>query len=127
MTKRRQLLNLSIFLTIIGVGVFGSLLLTEYVIKNPSSQDLIQDFGVIGLFIISFVAGLNLLVPVPAATFVPVFTAGGMSLPLIISILVVGTMAANLLAYVAGRYGGKYAKSKYPGLQKKIRESISSS
>lgn len=120
MTKRRQLFNLSMFLGLIAAGVFGSLFLTEYVLQNPASQDLIRDFGISGLFILSFVSGLNLLLPVPAATFAPIFSAGGMSLPTIIFVLVLGTMSANLLSYVAGRYGGKFTRSRYPELQQKM-------
>jgi membrane protein DedA with SNARE-associated domain len=33
---------------------------------------------------------------------------------------VIGTMAANLFSYVAGRYGGKVVKSHYPSLQQKL-------
>lgn len=119
MTKRR-LFNLTMFLGLLALGVFGSLLLTEHVIANPAYHEHIQQFGFVGVLFISFVAGLNLFLPVPAATFVPVFTAGGMTLPSIIIFLIIGTMAANLFSYVAGRYGGKVVKSHYPELQQKM-------
>lgn len=121
MTKRRQLFNLTIFLSLIAISVVGSFALTEYVIDTPASQTLIQDFGYISIILLSFVAGLNLLLPVPAATFVPVFTAAGLGLPAIIICLVTGTMAANMLSYVAGRYGGKFTRSRYPNIQKKLQ------
>lgn len=108
------------FLGLLSLGIFGSLLLTEFVLANPDYQTLIQQFGFAGVLLISFVAGLNLFLPIPAATFVPVFTAGGMSLPFVIILLVIGTMAANLFSYVAGRYGGKVVRSHYPELQQKI-------
>jgi membrane protein YqaA with SNARE-associated domain len=108
------------FLGLLSLGIFGSLLLTQFVIASPDYQTLIQKFGFMGVLLISFVAGLNLFLPVPAATFVPVFTAGGMGLPSIIFFLVVGTMAANLFSYVAGRYGGKVVRSHYPELQQKM-------
>ncbi len=120
MIKRRQLFNLTVFLSLLTASVFGSLFLTEHVITTPNAQGFIQNFGVVGLFILSFISGLNLLLPVPAATFTPIFTAGGMSLPTVIIILVFGTMAANLLSYVAGRYGGKFTRSRYPDLQRKM-------
>lgn len=119
MTKRRAF-NLMMFLGLLSLGIFGSLLLTQYVIANPTHHELIQKFGFLGVLFISFVAGLNLFLPVPAATFVPVFTAGGMGLPSIILFLIIGTMAANLFSYVAGRYGGKVVKSHYPEIQQKM-------
>jgi membrane protein YqaA with SNARE-associated domain len=117
---RRRIVNLVIFLSLITVGVFGSLVITEFVIANPEYQAMIQEFGFLGVLLISFVAGLNLFLPLPAATFVPVFTAGGMSLPSVIFFLIVGTMAANLFAYTAGHYGGKVAKIHYPAFQEKM-------
>lgn len=117
---RRRIFNLTMFLGLLALGIFGSLLLTEYVIANPAHHEPIQRFGFVGVLFISFVAGLNLFLPVPAATFVPVFAAGGMTLPSIIIFLIIGTMAANLFSYVAGRYGGKVVKSHYPELQQKM-------
>jgi membrane protein DedA with SNARE-associated domain len=43
-----------------------------------------------------------------------------MSLFSIITLLIIGTMAANIFSYVAGRYGGKVVKSHYPELQQKM-------
>lgn len=94
--------------------------LSQHVSSNEASQQLIQNFGYIGIFAISFIAGLNLFIPIPAATFVPVFTAGGISLFEIIVFLVIGTMAANLLSYFLGIYGGKISNAHYPELQKKL-------
>lgn len=119
MTSRR-VFNLVMFLGLLALGIFGSLLMTEFVIANPDYQSLIQKFGFLGVLLISFVAGLNIFLPVPAATFVPVFTAGGMGLPLIILLLVIGTMVANLFSYVAGRYGSRVVQSHYPALQEKM-------
>lgn len=120
MTKRKKVLNLAVFLVVLAGGLFASLWLTQYVQNDDVSQKLIQEFGHIGILIISFIAGLNALVPVPAATFVPIFTAGGISLPMVIALLIVGTMAANLLTYAIGRYGGEITKSHYPNVQQKL-------
>ncbi len=102
------------------LGIGGSLLLTTYVINDTSSQALIQEFGYLGVFIISFIAGLNFIIPIPAATFVPVFTAGGLSLPVIISLLTLGTLCAGLLAYAFGHLSHNLANTHYPNLQAKL-------
>ncbi len=120
MTKRKKAFNVFLFLLILGGGLTASFFLSQYVASNNGSQVLIQEFGHVGILLISFIAGLNLFIPIPAATFVPVFTAGGISLFEIIVLLVVGTMAANLLSYFLGRYGGKITHTHYPELQKKL-------
>ena len=120
MTKRQRILKLSFLLSLIVIVVIGALALTEYVMLNAEAQTFVGQFGYVGILLVSFVAGLNLLVPIPAATFVPIFAAGGIPLPIIVALLVIGTMSANLLAYVAGYYGGKLTKTKYPELQKKL-------
>lgn len=120
MTRRKKVFNIILFLGLISAALFGSFLLAEYIATDLSSRELIQDYGYFGILLVSFVAGLNMFVPIPAATFVPVFTAGGISLPEIILFLVIGTMAANLLSYYLGYYGGTITKSHYPNLQKKL-------
>lgn len=120
MKRHRKVLNLLFFLGLITVALFASFLLAEYIAHDHSSRELIQEYGYFGILLVSFVAGLNLFVPIPAATFVPVFTAAGISLFEIIILLIVGTMAANLLSFYLGRYGGTVATTHYPEIQKKL-------
>jgi uncharacterized membrane protein YdjX (TVP38/TMEM64 family) len=120
MTKRKKALNLIFFISILWAGFFISFWLAEYVSNNAISQQIIQEFGHASILIISFIAGLNALVPIPAATFVPIFTEGGISLSVVILLLIIGTMAANLVSFLIGVYGGKITKSHYPKLQNKM-------
>jgi membrane protein YqaA with SNARE-associated domain len=62
-------------------------------------------FGPISIVLLAYVSGLDLIVPMPAVAFVPVFTAAHFSLPLIVSLMVIGTVLADLTAYVLGYYG----------------------
>lgn len=120
MKRHRKVFNLLFFIGLICAALFASFLLAEYIATDHSSRELIQEYGYFGILLVSFVAGLNLFVPIPAATFVPVFTAAGISLFEIIVLLVIGTMAANLLSFYLGRYGGSLAKNNYPEIQKKL-------
>jgi membrane protein DedA with SNARE-associated domain len=120
MSKKKKVFHLVLFFSVLVVALFVSFLLTQYVIGNDSSKVLIQDYGHISIIFISFIAGINALIPIPAATFVPVFTAGGISLPMIIFLLVVGTMLANLISFAIGQYGGNITKTHYPHIQKKL-------
>lgn len=120
MTKRKKALNVFLFLFILAGGLTVTFFLSQHVANSDTSQLLIQQYGYIGILAVSFIAGLNLFIPIPAATFVPIFTAGGISLFEIIVLLVIGTMAANLLSYFLGLYGGKITTTHYPELQKKL-------
>lgn len=123
MTKLIVVNKIFHFLILISVivAIFSiSLFLTHHVTNDSGAQLLVQQFGYFGVLLISFIAGLNLIVPVPAATFVPVFTAGGIPLPIIILLLVIGTMSANLLSYFIGKLGHSFTSTHYPKIQKRI-------
>ncbi len=73
-----------------------------------------QEFGYLGVVITAFIAGLNAIVPVPAGSFVPIFVAAGLAMPLIIVALVIGTMLADLLAFYIGMKGRELTIEDYP-------------
>ncbi len=120
MTTKKKTLNAIIFLALLGGTLYLSLLLTKYVAQDSTATALIQDFGPIGILVISFFAGLNALVPIPAATFIPIFTAGGISLPFATLLLIIGTLCADMVSYAIGIYGSKIATVRYPNLQQKL-------
>ena len=116
----KKIAHLTIILLIITLLLSLSIYLTKYVANDLAAQLFVQDFGYIGVLLISFIAGLNLFIPVPAATFIPIFTAGGISLLTAIPLLIIGTMTANLLSYVVGRLGNQFTRLHYPRIQQKI-------
>lgn len=120
-SKTKKVLHFTFLTGMILAFLYLSLSLTEFVNEDDDWQLLIQDFGYIGIIILSFIAGLNIIIPVPAATFTSVFTAGGISLPMVITLLVIGTMLANFFAYGLGRLGHRFTKSHYPRLEGRIR------
>lgn len=120
MTKKKKIIRFVLFLFLISVILFASLFLTQYVSDNDHAQQIVQNYGHVSILIISLISGLNILVPVPAATFVPIFTAGGISLLMVIILLVAGTLAADVIAYITGRLGSKVTSSHYPDFQRKL-------
>lgn len=91
------------FGTIFVVALFiSAVLFAGYIETNENVQALISSFGPLGILVVSFVGGLNLIVPVPATAFIPVFSAAGFSLSLIIFIIVIGTTIADLVAFYVG-------------------------
>lgn len=93
----------TIFGLIFVIALFvGAIFFASYVENNENIKSLISSFGPLGIFIVAFIGGLNLFVPVPATAFIPIFSSAGFSLPLIISILVIGTTIADLLSFYIG-------------------------
>lgn len=103
----------SVLLLVTLTGVFH---LAQFIVEDTTAQTLVQNFGYWGVLLVSYIAGLNAIVPVPAGSFVPIFVAGGLAMPLIITMLVIGTFLADMTAYFAGLLGRKIATNKYPRL-----------
>lgn len=94
-------------LNIVLVVLFFSLAvwLSSYISDSIAAQQIVNDFGYLGIVITAFFGGLNFIIPVPASTFVPVFISSGLTLFGIITSLVIGTSIADLLAYGVAFFG----------------------
>ncbi len=118
-TTKKIVHSLTLLIAIVAIMGF-SLFLTQYVTTDTESQLLVQQYGYLGVLIISFITGLSFISPVPAATFTPIFTAAGIPLFVAIILAVIGTTAANFVSYYIGRLGHEFTNTNYPKLQAKI-------
>lgn len=103
-----------------GLLSYGSFLFASSLSENQTATDFILSYGYLGVFILAIIGGLNLFVPIPAATFVPIFTEAGLFLPLIVVFLVIGTTIADLIGYWLGTVGRDFAKVSRPKLVKRL-------
>jgi membrane protein DedA with SNARE-associated domain len=103
-------LVLLLFLLIFSLALFAA----SYLEGRPDLQSTIAGFGYPGILLIAIIAGLNVLVPVPAASLVPVFTTAGLYLPFIILCLTLGTVIADYIGFRFGRFSSTHVRSKYP-------------
>jgi len=94
---------------ILAIFFFG-FLAADAIQDNEILTEYIASFGYAGILLTGFIAGLNLIVPISATAFAPLFLTTGFSLPEIILWLVIGTTAADLLAYYLGTLGKGYVK-----------------
>lgn len=108
----------------LGAAILAIILLAFYaadhVANSAAAQDLVEQFGILGIFVIAFISGLNLVVPIHAAAFTPIFSAAGFGLPTIVAVLVVGTTAADLLSYALGRWGRRTEGAHMDAIKVKI-------
>jgi len=118
---------LSAVLLILFIGTITFLLwqLADFISTDDNARELVANYGYFAVFIVSFVSGFNFIVPIPAASFIPVFMAGGLYLPLVIIFLSVGAVFANTLAFYLGRIGHHYSKQKHPEWHARINTLVS--
>lgn len=94
--------------------LFGAFTLATYITEHPTWQATIASWGYLGVLITAIIAGLNVIVPFPAASFTPVFMAAELNFWLIILWLTVGTVIADCIGYVFGHYSRSSLAAKYP-------------
>lgn len=110
----KKVFHMALVGLVLVVVLVGALFAAEAVEQNDLAQELVQRFGYSGVALLAVIAGLNALVPIPAATFVPVFLAGGLILPLIAAALTIGTIIADLIGFYLGRFGSRFVTIHYP-------------
>lgn len=87
------------------VFLFLVIRLTNYVANDSNIQNWVNNFGFAGIFFASVISGFNLVVPIPIATFVPLFLESGFEfLPVVLTISL-GMTVGDLLSYWVGFAG----------------------
>ncbi len=99
-----------------------AILFARYIQDNAHIQSFIYSFGYIGILLVALVSGLNLIVPLPATAFVPVFIASGFDIWGIIITLVIGTTFADLTSYYIGTMFKESADHSKIKMVKQIRK-----
>lgn len=110
----RKVIHASILLTAFVAALVTSFYIAKAVEDSDVAQQMVAEVGYLGVLIIAVIAGVNALVPVPAATFIPIFTAGGLSLHITVATLVAGTIIADLIGFYLGRFGSTFVVEHYP-------------
>ena len=110
-TKHLKLL----FVLLAAAGITaGAFFLAGHLTESGWVEGFVSRSGIIGAIVVAFVCGLNFIVPVPPATFAPIFIEAGVSPYLVITGFVIGTTIADSLSYLLGWIGKTYAESAYP-------------
>ena len=81
--------------------------ITSLVSSNETVERWVNDFGLGGIFIVSAISGFNLVVPIPIATFIPVFLESGFDFLTVILIISLGMTTGDILSYFIGSFGRK--------------------
>ena len=104
--------------------VIGALYVGKYESDNSVVRDVVSRYGYLGVFVISFISGFNLAVPVPAISFLPLFLELEKSVVLVILFITIGMTLADGIAYVIGRTGRQFLhpRAKLLSVLNKMRD-----
>jgi len=73
--------------------------------SNGYLQELAARGGYMSVFILALVNGFNVFVPFVTTSFVPTWTAAGLSFPILIFLITAGMTIADSIAFTLGRFG----------------------
>lgn len=111
-----------LLLLVLGMVLVSTLFLADYVSSSPAALAFISQFGYLGAVLLSAILGLNVILPLPAASFVPLFTEAGLWLPGIILALTTGTLIADYLGFAFGKWSRVTVAKKYPKPMKRFED-----
>jgi len=96
-----------VFLMILALGaiIAFAFYLSRLIQGNETVQDLVAQYGYVGIFLISLISGFNLAIPVPAAAFMPLFLEAGLLFWPAIFLMAIGVTTADFIAYFFGKIG----------------------
>lgn len=100
----------------------GAFVLADAITESPGWLETVRSLGIMGTILIGIVTGLNAFVPIPPATFSPLFIESGLSPLLVIAGFVIGTTIADSLGYLLGWFGQGYAEDSYPKITAYLRD-----
>ncbi len=99
----------------------GAFFLAESITENETIRGFVQRLGMIGVIFVGLVGGLNAFVPIPPATFAPLFLEADMSTLMIISGFIVGTTIADSIGFMIGWFGSTYTSTHHPRLTERMQ------
>lgn len=103
--------NLTLKIVFIIIFILFAIFISVEARENEFIRRSINDYGYLGIFIISLISGFNLVVPIPAITFLPAFVESGLNEYWIILLITAGMATADSIAFFIGKTGKQIALS----------------
>jgi membrane protein YqaA with SNARE-associated domain len=114
MIEYKKYIPLLLIIVVLSIVTTAALFLAQFIENSASAQVVISELGYGGVILIAIIAGINVIVPVPAVTLTPIFTSAGLLLPWIILSLTIGTLIADFLGYLFGQWSREHIFKHYP-------------
>lgn len=72
------------------------------IMQNDTVMSIVDRLGYGGIFIIALISGFNIVVPIPAVVFTPLFLEAGYSFFFVAIVMALGMTSGDLLGYMIG-------------------------
>lgn len=89
--------------------------------ENSALQDYVKSTGILGVMVVGVLCGLNAFMPIPPATFAPLFIESGLSPLMVVGGFVIGTTIADSIGYLLGLLGQGYVNYHHPKVTNYLR------
>lgn len=99
----------------------GAFFLADSIAENDNVREFVRGLGVFGVILTGLASGLNAFVPIPPATFAPLFLEADIPRLVVISGFVIGTTIADSIGFFLGRLGRGYASTHHPAITNKLQ------
>lgn len=120
MSLQNKSLRIGTVVAVFGIITFAAFSVADSLESGGRLQQVIESSGLFGIVLAALISGLNPFVPIPPATFAPLFIEIGFSTYTIIACFVIGTTLADSIGYVLGWFGRDYTDTAYPALTRRI-------
>jgi uncharacterized membrane protein YdjX (TVP38/TMEM64 family) len=110
----KKITPLLLLFVVLLVVIVGALFTANYVEDSATAQLFVLKLWYFGVVVIAIVAGLNVILPIPAFTLTPIFSAAGLGMTGIILALAVGTFIADILGFLFGNWSREHIYRHYP-------------
>ncbi|MEY4745247.1 MAG: hypothetical protein RL272_1192 [Candidatus Parcubacteria bacterium] len=90
---------------VVAAVILAGVWLGRFALHNDIVRALVIRYGYGGVFVVALVSGFNLLVPIPAFAFVPLFVASGLDFAVVVALIVAGVTLADMIGFFLGRAG----------------------
>ena len=107
--------------TILAIAFILIILISGYSVRSEQLIAVISQFGYIGIFLTGFITGFNLFVPIPAASFFPLFEKAGHDPFVTIVLLSLGMVIADMIGYFLGYIGKKSISVSHPFMKRIVQ------
>ncbi len=115
--KLEKILQYCIKIGLAAVIILFAFWLEKIATHNEFVKIIAAKFGYAGTFVVAFISGFNLIIPVPAVSFVPLLVASGLNKWGLIAVLTLGMTAADAAACLLGK---KFRERLEIRMEKKI-------
>jgi len=109
-------------IALVGVIFIAAVWLSQWLSNSSETVALVERFGYLGLVGIGMIAGLNFIIPIPAATFSALYSAAGLATTGIIVALAVGTLIADMIGFWVGTKLRLLLSDSYPTITKYAKQ-----